>query len=177
MNALVQQLLAPAPEEVDPEDALGFDDGTRAAAAATGFRAGADDGVIPRRRLVDDADDGEHDGFARSSRDELFGRPRAGPADSDDDDDDDDDDDSSDAAAEGDGAAKAAAIREAIRRATADDSDDGSGDDDGSGVDGEEESDDSDDGSGAESDGDPFGAPAQRSVFEAVGDAGLDPAR
>ena len=68
MNALVESLLAPAPE-VDPEDATNFDDGT-AARTSTGFKAGEDLAVIPKRRLVDDGE--APVGLAKSSRAELF---------------------------------------------------------------------------------------------------------
>ena len=69
MNALVESLLAPAPE-VDPEDATNFDDGT-AARTSTGFKAGDDLAVIPKRRLVD-AGDQVDASLAKSSRAELF---------------------------------------------------------------------------------------------------------
>ena len=106
MNALVESLLAPAPE-VDPEDATNFDDGT-AARTSTGFKAGEDLAVIPKRRLVDDGELVDS-GLAKSSRAELFddgldsGDDQVVPEDDDDideaiygDDDDDDDSDDSD---------------------------------------------------------------------------------
>lgn len=71
MNALVESLLAPAPE-VDPEDATNFDDGT-AARTSTGFKAGDDLDVIPKRRLVIDAGEDVDASLAKSSRAELFG--------------------------------------------------------------------------------------------------------
>ena len=50
MNALVESLLAPAPE-VDPEDATNFDDGT-AARTSTGFKAGEDLAAVSYTHLT-----------------------------------------------------------------------------------------------------------------------------
>ena len=142
MNSYVQSLLSPTPEDIDPEDITGYDDGTRAR-TSKGFGGFEEPSVVPRRRLHDD-DDEDTTIYVKSSRAELFSRKRRGSGESD----------------------ELDARSDVEDEDSEEDEEEASGDDDGDGDEDEEEE------ASADSDSDASASSpraAQTSVFAAVG--------